>query len=356
MDNAMYQNLSADSRRTKAIKRGRQSVALSDCAFICECASIVGQKEGNGPLGKLFDMVGNDELFGESTWEEAEGALQKDAVSLVIGKAGIRKEQIDFLLGGDLLGQDIASYFGIKDLNLPFIGLFGACSTCGEALAVASLILSGQGAQYVACVTSSHFGSAEKEFRFPMEYGGQRPISYTRTVTGSGAFLLSSEKKAKAYAKIAGVTIGKIVDMNMKDSFNMGCCMAPAAADTIYAALTDFGMTPNDFDKIITGDLGGIGKEALCHLLREKGIDIGDKYTDCGMEIFSKDQSGTESGGSGCGCAATVLAAYILPKIREKSWKRILFVPTGALLNKTSFNEGKPILGIAHAVILESLS
>ncbi|MGN0248085.1 MAG: stage V sporulation protein AD [Lachnospiraceae bacterium] len=334
---------------------GSQSAKMPRPVYIRECASIVGQKEGSGPLGELFDMVGKDEMFGCKTWEEAESTLQKEAVSLVLGKAKEEKENIHFLLAGDLLGQTIASSFGIKELDIPFFGLFGACSTSGEALALAGMILGGGFAENVICVTSSHFGSAEKEFRFPMEYGGQRPPCYTRTVTGSGAFLVSLKKGGHPYACISGITVGKIVDMNMKDTFNMGCCMAPAAADVIEANFKDFQRLPKDYDKIITGDLGKVGQEALFHLLEEKGYDISQKHIDCGMEMFDPSQPGTESGGSGCGCAASVLSAYILPKLQKNEWNRVLFVPTGALLNKTSYNEGQPILGIAHAIVLESL-
>lgn len=333
---------------------GTQSAKMPGNVYIRETASIVGQKEGKGPLGNLFDMVGEDELFGCGTWEEAESTLQKEAVSLVLGKAKETKENINFLLAGDLLGQSIASSFGIKELDIPFLGLFGACSTSGEALAIAGMILGGGFAKNVICVTSSHFGSAEKEFRFPVEYGGQRPPCYTRTVTGSGAFLVSAYPGEKNYAMIDGITVGKIVDMNVKDSFNMGCCMAPAAADVIAANFGDFGRTPQDYDRIITGDLGKVGTEALFHLLKEKGYDISKVHMDCGMEMFDPSQPGTESGGSGCGCAASVLSAYILPKLQKKEWKRVLFVPTGALLNKTSFNEGQPILGIAHAIVLKN--
>lgn len=334
---------------------GSQSARMPRPVYIRESASIVGQKESRGPLGELFDMVGEDEMFGCKTWEEAESTLQKETVLLLLGKAKEKKENIHFLLGGDLLGQTIASSFGIKELDIPFLGLFGACSTSGEALALASMILGGGFARNVVCVTSSHFGSAEKEFRFPMEYGGQRPPCYTRTVTGSGAFLVSAIPGEHPYAVISGITVGKIVDMNMKDTFNMGCCMAPAAADVIIANFEDFGHGPDYYDKIITGDLGRVGQEALFHLLRQRGYDISARHMDCGMEIFDISQDGTESGGSGCGCAASVLASYILPKLRNGEWRRVLFVPTGALLNKTSFNEGKPILGIAHAVMLEGI-
>ncbi len=332
---------------------GKQSVKLPMPIYIRSSASVVGEKEGKGPLGELFDMVGDDELFGCNNWEEAESTLQKEAVTLAMGKAGISKEDVRYLLAGDLLGQTIATSFGLKEFEIPLFGLYGACSTCGETISLGSIILGGGFAKNVVCVTSSHFASAEKEFRFPMEYGGQRPPCATRTVTGGGAFVLSTEKGTKPKALITGVTTGKIVDMGVKDSFNMGCSMAPAAADVIAANLRDFQREPGDYDKIITGDLGEVGQKALFGLMEQRGFDITKNHMDCGMEIFDKEQKGTLAGGSGCGCAATVLSAYILKMLEEGEYKRILFVPTGALLNKTSFNEGQTVPGIAHAVILE---
>ncbi len=333
---------------------GKQSVKLPMPIYIRESAAIVGQKEGEGPLGTLFDMVGDDELFGCNTWEEAESTLQKEAVALTLGKSGIEKENVRYLLAGDLLGQTIATTFGLGEFQIPLFGVFGACSTCGETLSLGAMLLGGGFAKNVMCVTSSHFASAEKEFRFPMEYGGQRPPCATRTVTGSGAFLLSTEQNPKSKALITGVTTGKIVDMGVKDSFNMGCSMAPAAADVIATNLRDFQRKPSDYDKIITGDLGRVGQRALFELMDQKGYDISANHMDCGIEIFREDQKGTMSGGSGCGCAATVLSAYILKMLKEKVWKRVLFVPTGALLNKTSFNEGQTVPGIAHGVVLEA--
>lgn len=333
---------------------GKQSVKLPMPIYIRESAAIVGQKEGEGPLGELFDMVGDDELFGCTCWEEAESTMQKEAVTLAIGKAGLEKENVRYLLAGDLLGQTIATTFGLGEFQIPLFGVFGACSTCGETLSLGAMLLGGGFAKNVTCVTSSHFASAEKEFRFPLEYGGQRPPCATRTVTGSGAFVLSTELNPKNKALITGVTTGKIVDYGVKDSFNMGCSMAPAAADVIATHFKDFKSKPADYDKIITGDLGKVGKQALFELMDQRGYDITSNYMDCGIEIFGDDQKGTLSGGSGCGCSATVLAAYILKMLQERVWKRVLFVPTGALLNKTSFNEGQTVPGIAHAVLLES--
>ena len=259
-------------------------------------------------------------------------------------------QQVRYLFGGDLLAQLIATSFGNGDTQIPLFGLYGACSTCGESLALAAMAIAGGYADYAAALTSSHFGSAEKEFRFPQGYGNQRPLSATWTVTGSGAFLLSAKG---GHVKVTGVTPGKIVDMGIKDNMNMGACMAPAACDTIYQNFMDFNRQPHDYDKIITGDLGTVGQKIVIDLLREKGFDISQQHMDCGIEIYDAEKQDTHDGGSGCGCAAVVLAAMILPKLRKGTWKRVLFVPTGALLSKVSFNEGQTIPGIAHGIVLE---
>ena len=336
-------------------KLGKASVQLNAPVYIVGSASIVGKKEGEGPLGLLFDMVGEDELFGCATWEEAESSLQKDAVYLAMEKAEVKPEDLSFIFAGDLLGQSIATSFGISAYRIPLFGVYGACSTCGEALTLGAMSVAGGFAERVLCVTSSHFASAEKEFRYPLEYGNQRPLSATWTVTGSGAFVLGSEKGKHPRAQISGMTVGKIVDYGLKDSMNMGACMAPAAASTLEQHFTDFGTQPSDYDKIITGDLGKVGQTVLIDLLRDKGYDISGVHMDCGIEIFDADSQDTHAGGSGCGCSAVTLSAYILKQIEEGNWKKVLFMPTGALLSKTSFNEGKSVPGIAHALVLEHI-
>lgn len=333
---------------------GKQSIQFENPPYIINSASIVGKKEGQGPMGKLFDKVGQDDLFGAQTWEEAESSLQKEALQLLLDKESLKKEDIQLIFAGDLLGQSIASSFGISSFDTPHVGLFGACSTSGLSIAVGSMAVAGGFVDRAACVTSSHFASAEKEFRFPLAYGNQRPLSSTWTVTGSAAFLLSSNAEKKARARVSGATFGKVTDYGIKDSMNMGACMAPAAADTIKLNLKDFGRKPEDYDKIITGDLGTVGQKLLFELLKEDGIDITKQHMDCGIEIFDSEKQDTNAGGSGCGCAAVTLSAYILKKIEEGVWKKVLFVPTGALLSKTSFNEGQTIPGIAHGVVLES--
>ena len=333
---------------------GKQSVSLKKPVYIIESASVVGKKEGEGPLGELFDLVGEDDMFGGQTWEDAESTLQKEALGTALGKAGWKAEEVRYLFAGDLLGQEIATSFGLVSFEIPLFGLYGACSTCGLSLTLASLVISGGFTEKAACVTRSHFASAEKEFRFPLGYGNQRPLSATWTVTGSGAFVLAASKNGKARAKITGLTSGKIVDYGLKDSMNMGACMAPAAASTIEQHLKDFGRQPDYYDKIITGDLGTVGQTVLLDLLNKKGIDISGQHMDCGIEIFDAKEQDTHAGGSGCGCSAVTLSAYILKMLEEGVWKRVLFAPTGALLSKTSFNEGQNVPGIAHAVVLES--
>lgn len=328
---------------------GKQSISFENPPYIVNYASIVGQKEGDGPLGKYFDIIEEDPMVGSPNWEEAESALQKRAAETVLKKAGLKPKDMRYLFSGDLLGQIIASSFGMLDLNIPMFGLYGACSTSGEAISLASMAVAAGYADYCLAVTSSHFASAEKQFRYPLEYASQRPLSTTWTVTGSGAFIIGKQGKVK----VTGITTGKMVDYGVKDSMNMGAAMAPAAADTIYAHLTDFGRTPDDYDLIVTGDLGVVGRELLLDLLKQKGFDLTEKHFDCGIAIYDDKQQDTHSGGSGCGCSAVTLAGYLLPKLESGEFKRIFFLPTGALLSTVSFNEGQSIPGICHGVVLE---
>ncbi len=339
-------------------KLGRASIRLEQPVYIIESASIVGTKEGEGPLGLLFDRVGKEDMFGCKTWEEAESTLQKEAVGLALDKAALKPEDISYVFAGDLLGQSMATSFGISTYQVPLFGVYGACSTCGESLTLGAMSIAGGFADKVVCVTSSHFASAEKEFRFPLDYGNQRPLSATWTVTGSGAFVLGGEKGKsgkKARARISAMTVGKVVDYGLKDSMNMGACMAPAAASTVEQHFIDFASQPEDYDKIITGDLGKVGQRVLIDLLRKKGYDISEQHMDCGLEIFDAQSQDTHAGGSGCGCSAVTLSAYILKQLQEGNWKKVLFLPTGALLSKTSFNEGMSVPGIAHGVVIETI-
>lgn len=329
---------------------GLQSLRFTEAPFIIGAASVVGKKEGEGPLRDYFDMIGEDDMFGCESWEEAESTLQKEAVLLAMGKAQVAKEDIRYVFAGDLLGQNIATSFGLMDYQIPLFGVYGACSTAGESMALGAMSVAAGYAKQVLTVSSSHFASAEKQFRFPLEYGNQRPMSASWTVTGSGAYVLSDKKSD---VRISGVTIGKIVDYGIHDSMNMGAAMAPAACDTIATHFADFKSKPEDYDKIITGDLGSVGQKILIDLLRKKNYDISSNHTDCGIEIYDSKEQDTDAGGSGCGCSAVTLAAYFLPKIRSGEWKRILFVPTGALLSTVSYNEGQNIPGIAHAIVIE---
>ena len=332
------------------MRRGRASLEFERPPVIESSASVVGQKEGEGPLGKAFDRVEQDPMLGKKTWEEAESAMQEEACRLALEKGGIRPEEVRYLFAGDLLGQNMATSFGLLDFQVPLFGLYGACSTAGESLSLASMCVAGGFAELVGAVTSSHFASAEKQFRYPLEYANQRPLSATWTVTGGGAYILG---KKKSPVRIAGITTGRIVDYGIKDSMNMGAAMAPAAADLIEAHLKDFSADPAEYDAIITGDLGSVGREILLDLLRERGYDLAKVHRDCGMEIFDSETQNTCAGGSGCGCSATVLSAYFLPKLISGEWRRALFVPTGALLSATSFHEGENVPGIAHGVLLE---
>ena len=329
--------------------KGKQSIMFEKPPCIVNYASIVGQKEGEGPLGKYFDKIEHDPMVGKDNWEEAESELQKKAASMALQKAGLMPEDIRYLFSGDLLGQIIASSFGMLELQIPMFGLYGACSTAGESLSLAAMTVAAGYAEHCLAVTSSHFASAEKQFRYPLEYASQRPLSTTWTVTGSGAFIVST----KGYVKITGITTGKMMDYGIKDSMNMGAAMAPAAADTIFQHFKDFDRTSNDYDLIVTGDLGVVGRELVLDLLKQKGYDITKQYFDCGIAIFDDKTQDTHSGGSGCGCSAVTLAGYLLPKLESGELKRILFLPTGALLSTVSFNEGQSIPGICHGVVLE---
>ena len=334
----------------KRYQRGKASLAFENGPQILGKASVAGKKEGEGPLGEQFDISEPDPLLGCENWEEAESALQKEAADLVIERAGLVRSEVRYLFAGDLLGQLIATSFGTVDLELPLFGLYGACSTIGEALCLGAMTVEAGYADYVMALSSSHFASAEKQFRFPLEYGNQRPLSTTWTVTGSGAFILG---KKGGSVRISGITPGRIVDMGLKDSMNMGACMAPAACDTICRSLEDFEREPEDYDRIITGDLGQVGTTILLDFMKSRGHDIRRQHRDCGTMIFDAETQDTHSGGSGCGCSALVLAAEILPKLMTGQWQRVLFLPTGALLSSVSFNEGNSVPGIAHGVILE---
>ena len=331
-------------------KIGTQTFKLDNPVTIFETASIVGKKEADGPLAKYFDVCLQDEFFGEKTWEKAESKMIKFAIETVIRKSNIAVSDIDYLLAGDLLNQCISSSFGIRDFEIPFLGIFGACSTFVEGMMIGSMLLDGGAGNYALAATSSHFCSAEKQFRFPLELGNQRPPTSQWTVTGSSAAVLS---KLGTGPFITHVTPGKIVDRGITDANNMGSAMAPAAVSTILTHLKDTGRKPTYYDAIITGDLGHIGKGIVLDLCKAEGFQLSSVYNDCGVLMFDKEKQDTHSGGSGCACCGTVFSGYFFNQLKEKKIKKMLLVATGALMNSTSTQQGESIPGIAHAVSIE---
>ena len=334
-------------------KIGKCSIEFDNKPLISASASVVGQKEGEGPLGEYFDRVIDDPMAGQNTWEEAESEMQRQLVDELLIKSGLQAKEIRYFFAGDLLGQLIATSFGISGFEVPVFGLYGACSTMGEALSLAAMTVSAGYADNVIAMTSSHFGSAEKQFRFPLDYGNQRPLCATWTVTGAGGVILSASGESDIC--VSGITTGRIMDYGIQDSFNMGAAMAPAACDVIYNHLMDFERRPEDYDAIYTGDLGSVGQTILIDLMDKRGFDISKVHHDCGVEIYDAGTQDTHAGGSGCGCSAATLSAQILRRIREGEYSRVLFVPTGALLSTISFNEGKTVPGIAQAVVIERI-
>ena len=330
---------------------GKQTIKFNTPPTITETSSIVGPKEAQGPLAKYFDQCLEDEFWGEKTWEKAESKIIKENVNTLIFKSGIPIDQIDYCFAGDLLNQCISSSFGLRDINLPFFGVFGACSTFVESMCLGSVFIEGGGAKNVVCATSSHFCSAEKQFRFPLELGNQRTPTAQWTVTGSGASLLSSSGSGPY---ITNITPGKIIDMGIKDANNMGAAMAPAAFDTLITHLQDTCRKPSYYDLIITGDLGYIGKDILTELAETKGYNIKNNYNDCGVLIFDKNEQDTHSGGSGCACVATTFSGYLYKQLKSRKINKILLIATGALMNATSSQQGESIPGIAHAISIEN--
>ncbi|RHT22600.1 stage V sporulation protein AD [Clostridium sp. AM33-3] len=331
---------------------GKASLRFEHPAFVASWASVAGKKEGQGPLSGGIDVIEQDEMFGMENWEQAESAMQKQAADLALEKGNIHRREVRYLFAGDLLGQLIATSFGTVDLEIPLFGLYGACSTMGEALGLGAMCVNAGYADRVLTLASSHYATAEKQFRFPLGYGNQRAQSATWTVTGCGAVVLGKNKTRVA---VTGITTGKLVDMGTKDSMNMGAAMAPAAWNTIRQNFEDFSVDASYYDRIITGDLGAVGQKALLDFMKSSGYDITGKHMDCGLEIYDRGEQDVHSGGSGCGCSAVTLCARILPKLMRGEWSRVLFVPTGALLSTVSYNEGQSIPGIAHAVILERM-
>lgn len=328
---------------------GKQTVFFEDPPSIISYASIVGKKEGEGPLGHNFDIILDDDMWGEKSWEKAECKMFIEVSKLAMQKGNKNTSDIQYLLGGDLLNQIVTANYAARTIGIPFIGLYGACSTMAESLSIGSIMLDGGFADMILCTTSSHFSAAERQYRFPLELGTQRPPTAQWTVTGAGSTLLSKEGSGPY---ITFATNGKVIDLGIKDINNMGAAMAPAAAHTLVVHLQDTNRTVNDYDLIITGDLGSLGKEIMCELVLKQGFDIEKKYLDCGCEIYHKEQD-AHCGGSGCGCSASILNSYIIPKIISGTYPRVLFIATGALLSSTTIQQGESIPGIAHAVVIQ---
>lgn len=331
-------------------KIGKQTLKLETKPKLISTYSIVGPKEGEGPLNMYFDKIIQDDLAGKDSFEKAESNFLYTAVTESIKNANLQEDDIDILFAGDLLNQLSSSSFAARDMNIPFIGLYGACSTMSESLAMASMIIDGDFANNVVAATSSHFSAAERQFRYPLEFGSQRAPTAQWTVTGSGAVVLSREGN---FPYVTYVTIGKVKDYGITDANNMGASMAPAAVSTIYNHFKDTGRTPKDYDVIATGDLGKVGKRITIELLKDQGYDLTSNYIDCGDEIFNHEEQGTASGGSGCGASAVVFCGYLYKKLMEGKFKRVLLVSTGALLSTTSSLQGESIPGIAHAISIE---
>ena len=328
-------------------KQGRQSFRLDTPPVITAWASIAGKKEVEGPLSHTFDIKCRDTYFGQKTWEQAEKHMQQLILNKLIHKAGICQEDIGLVFSGDLLNQCIGSSFSLRNTGIPHLGLYGACSTMAESLLMASMAVGGGFSDRVVAMTSSHFASSERQYRFPLGYGGQRTPTSQWTVTGSGAALVCVQGQGP---RITDCTIGTVTDLGIKDANNMGAAMAPAAYQTIRAHFDDLHCAPTDFDLIVTGDLGQTGKEALMELARRDGISLGGKITDCGTLIFDNTTQDVHAGGSGCGCSAITLCGYLLEQLKSGKLKKILFCGTGALLSPTSTQQGLPIPGVCHAV------
>ena len=331
-------------------KIGTQTAALANPPSLAAWANVVGKKEGEGPLADTFDYIDGDDTFGESTWEKSESAMQKQALTLALNKAGQAASALDWLFSGDLLNQCIGSSFAARGQEVPFFGLYGACSTMGEGLALAAMTLDGGFGEWAAVTASSHFCSAERQYRTPLEYGGQRTPTSQWTATAAGAAVLAREGPGPY---ITHVTVGKIVDKGVTDTNNMGAAMAPAAFDTIISHFNATGRSPGSYDMIFTGDLGTLGSELLVELLRKSGIQV-KNHGDCGAMLFDIKNQDVHCGGSGCGCCASVLTGYILNNLKAKTWKNILFFLTGALHSPTSAFQGESIPGICHAIAIST--
>ncbi|MGB9813838.1 MAG: stage V sporulation protein AD [Thermovenabulum sp.] len=332
-------------------KIGSQTIMLENAPSIIGVSSIVGPKEGQGPLKDYFDLIINDMYYQEKSWEKAERKMMKEAVEMAIKNSKIPYNAIEYFIAGDLLNQIISAGYTARDLGLPFLGIYGACSTMAEGLALGAMIVDGGFADNVVIATSSHFCTAERQYRFPLEFGTQRPPTSQTTVTGAGAAVISSKVDNP---RITYITVGKVIDMGEKNPNDMGTAMAPAAVDTIVKHFEDTKRSQDYYDLVVTGDLASIGKDIAEDLLKEKGLNLSNRYSDCGLMIFSPYQD-VHAGGSGCGCAAVVFCGYIYKEMKKGRFNKVLLVTTGALMSTTSTQQGESIPCIAHAVSIENL-
>lgn len=319
--------------------------------YVAGCAACAGTKEGQGPLGSSFDVVLTDNRYGQDTWEKAESAMVETAARRAVHKAGLQEDAIGCALGGDLLNQCIASGYAMRQLGRPYYGLYGACSTMAESLLLGSALIAGGFENHTLCMASSHFCSAERQYRYPLEYGGQRAPTAQWTVTAAGAVVLSAEHRP---VRITRATPGRVYDPGIKDAANMGAAMAQSAYETLRTFFQDVGTAPADYDLIVTGDLGSIGSGLLESLFRGEGMPLGRQYTDCGLMIYDRARQDVHAGGSGCGCSAGVLCAHILPQLYRGRLHRVLFCATGAMMSPVSVNQGESIPGICHLIELEA--
>lgn len=332
------------------LHRGRQSIIFDRRPAILSAAAIGGKKESEGPLAAYFDETTTDTTFRQLSWEKAESKMQALALETAKRKAGLHDQDLDILYSGDLLNQCISSSFAVRDTGVPFLGLYGACSTMAEALILAGMAVNGGYARIAAAMSSSHFASAERQYRFPLGYGGQRTPTAQWTVTGAGCMLLGLRDQGP---RLCCATMGSVVDYGIKDAANMGAAMAPAAYATLRAHFDDLGLCPGDYDLIVTGDLGAVGKSILVDLFRRDGVALDAVYNDCGVMIFDLKRQDVHAGGSGCGCGSVVLCGYLLQRLQKGALKRILFCGTGALLSPLTTQQGESIPGVCHAVAIE---
>ncbi|MDD2447881.1 MAG: stage V sporulation protein AD [Tissierellia bacterium] len=332
-------------------KLGAQTTKLENPPSVVSYYSIVGPKEGEGPLKDYFDLILEDDLWGQDSWEKAESKIQEECIKLAIDKGGLSSEGIDYLIAGDLINQITPSSYSARQLAIPYYGVFGACSTMTQSLSIGAMLIDGGFADNIACAVSSHFSTAERQFRFPLEYGNQRKMSAQWTVTGAGATIISSFGNGPY---IKHITTGKIIDPGITDAANMGSAMAPAAIDTLICHFQDTGLAPSYYDLILSGDLGYVGKDIVIDLMKKKGYDLSKNYTDCGVEIFDKSEQDTHAGGSGCACSATVYNSYVFKEMAKGKYTKVLLMSTGALHSTMSTQQGESIPGIAHAVAIEN--